>query len=324
VPRATSKREVLLAWALDREGRRVPAASLDAAGRRARRPFRCLGCGEELLAKLGPVRARHFAHRPGSTCPLARPETALHLNAKERLLWLCGEAFAGRLRVRLGARCPRCRRTAPLEVAAIGDSAAPEAALGSLRCDLLVSRGGKPALAFEVRVTHAVDEAKEAALARLGLPTLEIDAREGWEQALPHATPGAGPHGVPDGVLVACSRTLGMPPCSACATQARAEVGRALGGEEAALAELEDYRARGLMGPPPDRPIAAVPPWSETERAGLARSFRCPDCGSQDLAFGDRIVRHACGEAALSPARTVAWRGYDGAVVQLAWWQKGG
>ena len=76
---------MLLGWAKDREGRRVSVATLDAARRRARAPFACIGCGEPLIARLGSIRARHFAHRPGSRCPLTRPESALHLNAKERL-----------------------------------------------------------------------------------------------------------------------------------------------------------------------------------------------------------------------------------------------
>jgi hypothetical protein len=169
---------VRLAWARDREGRRVQAAELDPARRCERAPFACPGCGEPLTPRLGAVRARHFAHRPGSGCPLTAPETALHWNAKEKLLSLCEEAFAGRLRVRLLARCPGCRRPDPEFLHSLGDSAASEGAAGSLRCDVLVLRRGRPSLALEVLVSHAVDGAKEAALAALGLPALEIDAHD--------------------------------------------------------------------------------------------------------------------------------------------------
>ena len=85
---------VKLAWARDRDGLRVAAAALDPRRRRERAPFACPACGEEVLARLGPMRARHFAHRPGSRCPLTAPETALHLDAKLRLLDLCREAGA--------------------------------------------------------------------------------------------------------------------------------------------------------------------------------------------------------------------------------------
>jgi hypothetical protein len=95
---------VLLAWALDADGRRLHVDAIDPERRRARAPFRCMACGETLVAKLGSARAHHFAHRPGSACSLTRPETALHLNAKQRLLTLCEEAFSGRRRVFAGAR----------------------------------------------------------------------------------------------------------------------------------------------------------------------------------------------------------------------------
>jgi hypothetical protein len=95
--------------------------------------------------------------------------------------------------------------------------------------------------------------------------------------------------------------------------------GRARGGEAAALAELESYRARGLWGPPPGRPLPDPPAIGEEERRRLAEAFSCPHCGGRELDGGDPIVRHACpGE---SP-RPVAWRGYDGALVELSWWRQ--
>jgi Competence protein CoiA-like family len=298
---------VLLAWARDRDGLKVHVGCLDAGSRRARAPFACIGCGEPLSAKLGEERAHHFAHRPGSACPLTRPETALHLDAKERLLALAADAFARRRAVRLAARCPRCRREAPLDLAALGDAALAEGAAGALRCDVLVTRGGAPALALEVKVTHAVDAAKEAALAALGLPALEIDAREAW---LRDEADGA--------ATVLPARSLGFAPCASCAAAARADADRARGGEAAAIAELEAYRARGLMGPPPGEAATDPAPLAAAERQALATRFRCPECGGRALAIGERLARHGCPGA---PLRPVAWRGYDGAVVELAWWR---
>ena len=300
--------EVVLAWASDRDGAHVHVSALDPGRRRERAPFTCLGCGEPLVPRLGRRRAHHFAHRPGSTCSLTRPETALHLNAKERLLFLCAEAFARRLIVRLGARCPACRRESPIDLAGAGDGAAPEHAAGELRTDVLVTRGGAPALALEVKVTHAIDPAKEATLAAMSLPALEIDAREPWEQA--------GADGV---VAVRIARTFGIAPCGSCQAQARAQAGRREGGESAEVAELETYRARGLMGPRPGPALDATPPISEVERARIEARFACGECGGRALDFGDRVVRHPCGGA----ARAVAWRGYDGALVELAWWRRG-
>ena len=296
-----------MAWALDREGKRVQAALLARERRKELAPFACPGCGEELVAKLGARRARHFAHRPGSSCALTRPETLLHFNAKERLLFLCEEAFSGRMAVLLRARCPTCRRETPIQLAAAGDAAIGEGSAGALRADVLVTRGGSPALAFEVRVTHAIDAAKEAALAKLALPALELDAREPWEEELP------------GGVALRVARTIGVPTCPSCQASARAEAERAQGGEAAEVAELEAYRARGLLGPPPGPALGASEPLSACEQSRLTASFRCPECGGRELAVGARLLRHAC--PGQTP-RPVAWRGYDGSLVELAWWRR--
>ncbi|WP_242371238.1 competence protein CoiA family protein [Anaeromyxobacter sp. SG26] len=304
---------MLLAWARDRDGRKVHALRLDPADRRRRAPFTCLGCGDELVPHLGKVRRRHFAHRAGSACPLTAPETALHLDAKERLLALCEDAFAGRRRVTLLARCPSCRRAAPRDLAREGDRALTEGAVGALRADVLVLAGERPALAIEVVVTHAVDAEKEAALSAAGVPAVEIDAREEWEGE------------DAEGISVACLRSLGFRPCPACAAEARADADRALGGEHAEIAELEAYRARGFFGARPAlasaTPAAAKgdAPLSDADRADLAERFRCPECGGGELGFGARIARHACPDRT---ARPVAWRGYDGTVVALSWWRR--
>jgi hypothetical protein len=290
---------VLLAWARDRDGAKVDVRALDAVSRRSRAPFACLGCGGPLVARLGEVRARHFAHEPGSACPLTAPESALHLDAKERLLALCAGAFDGTLQVTLLARCPACRRAAPRALAAVGDQALAEGAVGPLRADVLVLARGRPALALEVKVTHAVDAQKEAALAGASVPFLEIDAREDWlrEEARGSLT-------------VVPARGLGFPPCASCAALARADAERAEGGERAEVAELEAYRARGLFaGAAASRdPLAAV-----------ARRFRCPECGGSQVIPGQAILRHACPGAA---ARPVAWKGYEGETVSLAWWRR--
>ncbi len=288
---------VLLAWALDRDGAKVSAAQLDPRARRARAPFSCLACGEPLVPHLGKVRARHFAHLPGSACPLTAPETALHLDAKERLLSLCEEAFAGARRVTLLARCPTCRRPAPLDLSALGDEAAGEAAVGPLRADVLVRARGRPALAFEVKVTHAVEPGKEAALAAAGVPALEIDAHEPWSREEGGATE------------IVPARSIGFAPCDACVALARADADRGRGGEAAEIAELEAYRARGLFG--------AVA--TEADLVAIARRFRCPDCAGRRLQRGEAILRHACEG---QPARPIAWRGYDGRVVALGWWRR--
>jgi hypothetical protein len=197
----------------------------------------------------------------------------------------------------------------PAHAAALGDAAAAEGAVGSLRADVLVSARGRPALALEVRVTHPLGPEKEAALAAAGVPVMEVDARADWL---------AEDRGR---AVVTCIRSLGFSPCAACAALARADLDRALGGEAAEVAELEAYRARGLFGPA--RVIAGRPgtAFDARERAHLAKRFRCPDCGGRVIAFGERIARHEC--ARDGTTRPIAWRGYDGARVELTWWSGG-
>ncbi len=308
-PGALRREGVALAYARDREDRLVAAASLTEATRRGRAPFTCPGCGDELTPRLGALRARHFAHRPGAACPLTAPETALHFNAKQRLLALCAEAFAGARVVTLLTRCASCRCIDARPLAALGDGAVAEGAVGALRADVLVTRRGAPALALEVLVTHAVDAAKEAALLSAGVPAVEVDARDEWERE------GAGAV-----AEVVCHRTLGLEACPACRALVRAEADRALGGEAAQIAELEAYRARGILrATPTGRPGGADRLLSVREVAGLQGRFRCPECGGTSLLLGVRLLRHACPAAGDRP---VAWRGYDGRLAELGWWKK--
>ena len=253
------------------------------------------------MPHLGKVRAPHFAHLPGSTCPLTAPETALHLDAKERLLALCADAFAGLRRVAVITRCPACRRALPLDLAALGDAAVSEGAVGPLRADVLVTAGGRPVLALEVKVTHAVEPRKEAALAAAAVRFAEVDARAAWERE------GA------DGLEVVTIRSGGVGPCAACSALARADAERAKGGEAGEIAELEAYRARGLFGKVETGRAAAG--WD-----AVLAGFRCPDCGSDALLIGNALVRHACPGGG---ARPVAWRSYGEEIVKLGWWRRG-
>ncbi|HET6410998.1 MAG TPA: competence protein CoiA family protein [Anaeromyxobacter sp.] len=306
-PRRPGDRGVRLAWARDRDGQKVRASRLASKDRHLRAPFSCLGCGEELVPHLGRIRSPHFAHRPGSNCPFTAPETALHQDAKQRILSLCEDALAGRRRVRVLSRCPTCRRPDPLDLGAAGDAAFAEAKVGSLRADVLLCRERRPVLAFEVRVTHAVEKEKETLLLSAGVRAVEVDAREEWERE------------DDGGADIVCARSFGFEPCAACRVAARAERELEKGGEAAEIAELEAYRARGLLpcrkekaGSDPDDPF------SPAERQNLSRRFLCPECGGKGLDLGVRIARHECPVGTgFAVARPVAWRGYDGSLVTL-------
>jgi hypothetical protein len=66
-------------YAIDRVDRLIAIEDLSREARRARAPYRCIGCGLELTPKLGPVVVHHFAHRQEQACS---GETYLHRLAK--------------------------------------------------------------------------------------------------------------------------------------------------------------------------------------------------------------------------------------------------
>ena len=76
-----SPRTVQYLYARDAADAVVSAELLSAERESWAEPFRCLGCEAELVAKvLGKKKAKHFAHKPGTTCA---PETYLHRLGKE-------------------------------------------------------------------------------------------------------------------------------------------------------------------------------------------------------------------------------------------------
>lgn len=138
---------------------------------------RCPACGEPLLAKKGEVNVQHFAHLAGSNCATGA-ETALHLAAKQMVadrLWLrlpelpvqvtrsdrqCGPFIANNT-----FTDPETWRF---------DRVALEMAVGGRQPDA-VGFVSEVAHGVEIRVTHAVDAAKQADLAAMRLPSIEVD-----------------------------------------------------------------------------------------------------------------------------------------------------
>jgi len=137
----------------------------------------CTGCGERLLAKKGAKNVQHFAHLQGSECA-SGAETALHLAAKQLVAdkgWLRLPA----LPVSVSRADPQCGTFVAQKVFGHGeiwrfDRVVLEQAVGELRPDAL-GYVGDEAHGVEIRVTHEVDEDKQASLARLALPSLEVD-----------------------------------------------------------------------------------------------------------------------------------------------------
>lgn len=154
----------------------------------------CADCGDQLVARVGRVRQRHFAHHSAHEC-VAADESALHLFAKE-LFTRHHRLKVPEARVWLDAETMQKVRRRPLtehhsheflrdEVSQhvadacyveYDEAVLEQTADNRRRPDITLTRSddGTPLL-VEVRVTHAVDEEKEAALKALGTPCLEID-----------------------------------------------------------------------------------------------------------------------------------------------------
>lgn len=159
----------------------------------ARRPAAsCPACGRRLILKLGPVRRHHAAHPPDATCVATRPETALHLDVKlalaARLADGADPAALLTLRLHCAAGADACGASRDVqwvrgwdEVIVEGWVAAPAA---QRRPDILLRRAGVPIAAIEVLVSHRVTDEKAEALARLGVPWVELCASEALLEAL--------------------------------------------------------------------------------------------------------------------------------------------
>jgi hypothetical protein len=135
----------------------------------------CPNCAVRVILKSGPKKRPHFAHERSAVCSA---ETVWHKWAKRLLedrvsATLRGEALI----VLIGDRCRGCdlpfAQAFPRHRVTTVQCEAPVAS-GHV-VDVLLLDGGVPRLAVEVRVTHAVDSEKAAALT---VPWLEVNAEE--------------------------------------------------------------------------------------------------------------------------------------------------
>ncbi len=225
---------------------------------------RCPGCGEPLLAKKGAVNVQHFSHLPGADCATGA-ETALHLAAKQ----LVADSLSIRLPecpVRVSKTDPNCGLFAATRSFTDPetwqfDRVALEMVLGPTRPDA-IGFIGDSAHGVEIRVTHAVDEDKQAHLAELGLPSVEVDLSplvgrlftfEALEQAVIRSTVN--------------KRWLFHP------RQAEWEAFLLSGFEAWRQARLAELARR----PPPSPPAAARPTQTDVYRAANAKYRALPE-----------------------------------------------
>lgn len=137
----------------------------------------CVGCGAALVAKKGEKKRWHFAHHGveiGESCA----ESAIHAAAKQVLLesnWLRTPAMRVAVSscTKSGAEITESSLLAE-ERDVRFERSSPEVWETNIRPDVIGYRGERRLL-VEMYFRHKVDVDKKAKLAKLGLPSIEID-----------------------------------------------------------------------------------------------------------------------------------------------------
>ena len=141
-------------------------------------PFTCIGCGNELIARRGSQRVRHFAHKSGYDGPCPE-ETALHRAAKE----LIRQGIEARLAqveqsrhpYLVEWRCCCCYETHSYDLMLRGQAILVEATLDTIRPDLLLlDKHNNPSAAIEVIVSHPPEGSTLAVYRQRGIPVFFI------------------------------------------------------------------------------------------------------------------------------------------------------
>jgi len=171
---------VLHAYALD-EGNLLRHISGITESDRGR-GFKCPGCGEDFIFRIGKIRAHHFAHRNSvGNCSF---ESYLHSAAKLTLAATYRECLQTKTPFILefprsivcdcpnanGDRCHLGEETVEYDLTQTYTDVDIECSLGSLRPDVLL-KGKSRQLLVEINVTHFVDDVKAASKEQI----IEID-----------------------------------------------------------------------------------------------------------------------------------------------------
>ncbi|HEU4993647.1 MAG TPA: competence protein CoiA family protein [Gemmatimonadaceae bacterium] len=142
----------------------------------------CPQCGGRLTLKLGRILRHHAAHSARAACPATQPETALHLDLKFHIAARLREASSQSAALVVRRRCAgvgseACDLGHEETWTSAWDDVVVETRVGvatPLRPDILLQRAGHAIGAIEIRVSHAVDERKAAALDGAGVPWIEV------------------------------------------------------------------------------------------------------------------------------------------------------
>lgn len=134
----------------------------------------CAACGVPLVAKKGEKVAHHFAHYRTKPCQYGY-ETALHLAAKEILSRAKRLVLPPSYVTFSSSGKEKLCMVGPTEIPI--DSVDIESRFGSIVPDIIIHSGDK-FLFVEIRVTHAIDNAKYKKIRDAGVSTIEIDLHD--------------------------------------------------------------------------------------------------------------------------------------------------
>lgn len=167
---------LLQSFAVDKEGR---IRSVDEVSRGLACDCVCPCCGEIVIARQGVIREWHFAHSSGVECD-GGAESALHLAAKQVLLESYGltlPEIVENVTVELPDGRTGTAQSVRSEVWLDYQSVEVEKSFGDIKPDVVITYG-EEVLFVEIAVTHFIDDDKASIIARMDIPTIEIDLSE--------------------------------------------------------------------------------------------------------------------------------------------------
>ena len=152
----------------------------------------CIGCGNELIAKLGKIKVHHFAHKKVVTCS---GETYLHLLGKQLFyenyteclntnrpftIEIYQKRTCNHFENELGIKCKLLKVTTKFDLTQYFDKISIETRERSFIADImLTSKNGKEKVFVEIAVTHLSSEQKLNSNYRI--IELEIENEEDYD-----------------------------------------------------------------------------------------------------------------------------------------------
>lgn len=159
-------------YAKDENDKLIDIDSLNEENRNKSKLF-CIGCGNELIARLGKIKVRHFAHKKLVTCS---GETYLHLLGKQLffenyndclskqkpfVIEIHQERTCNHYENELGLKCKLPKTTAKFDLTKFFDKISLETREGQFIADiLLTSKNGRDKIFVEIAVAHLSTEQK--------------------------------------------------------------------------------------------------------------------------------------------------------------------